>query len=44
MIRNKFKSAGYPTRFLNSIIHEFSAAQKNENNESIIPPWLFKVK
>ena len=24
LIRNKFKSAGYPMRFVNSVIHEFT--------------------
>ena len=31
-IRNKFKSAGYPMRFVNSVIHEFTTAQTNEEN------------
>ena len=44
MIRNKFQSAGYPMRFVNSVIHEFVRAQANEDNEFIIPPWYFKVK
>ena len=44
LIRNKFKSAGYPMRFVNSVIHEFTRAQRNEDNEFIISPWLFEVK
>ena len=44
LIRNKFKSKDYPSHFVNSIIHEFTTAQTNENNELIIPPWLFEVK
>ena len=44
MIRNKFKLAGYPRRFINNVIHEFTTAQTNEDNEFIIPPWLFEVK
>ena len=31
-------------RFINSVIHEFTTAQTNEDNEFIIPPWLFEVK
>ena len=38
LIRNKFKSAGYPMHFGNSIIHEFTTAKTNEANEFIIPP------
>ena len=44
LIRNKFKSAGYPMRFVNSVIHEFTTAETNEDIEFIIPPWLFDVK
>ena len=47
VIRNKFESAGYPKRFVNSIIPEFNAVNVvKENNESdfIIPPWLFEEK
>ena len=44
MIRNKLKSAGYLMRFVNSVIHEFTTAQTNEDIEFIIPPWLFEVK
>ena len=44
MIRSKFKSAGYPTRFVNSVINEFTIAQINEYIELIILPWLFEVK
>ena len=32
-MRNKFKSAGYPMRFLNSVIHEFTTAQTNNEIE-----------
>ena len=38
LIRNKFKSAGYPMRFVNSVIHEFTITQTNEAVEFIIPP------
>ena len=31
-------------RFVNSTIHEFTTSQINEDNEFIIPPWLFEVK
>ena len=31
-------------RFVNSIIHEFTTVQTNEDIEFIIPPWLFEVK
>ena len=41
LIRNKFKSADYPMRFVNSVIHEFTTDQTNEDNEFIIPPCLF---
>ena len=44
LIRNKFNTAGYPMRFVNSVIHEFTTAQTNEDIEFIIPPWLFEVK
>ena len=44
LIRNKFKSAGYSVRFVNSFIHEFTTAQTNEDIEFIMPPWLFEVK
>ena len=44
LIRNKFKAAGYPMRFVNSVIHESTATQTNEDTEFIIPPWLFEVK
>ena len=44
MIRNKFKWVGYLLRFINSVIHEFTTAQTNEDNEFIIPPWLLEVK
>ena len=30
--------------FVNSIIHEFTPAQTNEDIDFIIPPWLFEVK
>ena len=30
--------------FVNSVIHEFTAVQRNEDNELIIPTWLFEVK
>ena len=40
---NKFKSAGYPIPFVNSVIQDFTTAQTNEDNEFIIPPWLFEV-
>ena len=36
LIRNKFKSAGYPMRFVNSVIHEFTTAQTIEDIEFII--------
>ena len=32
VIRNKFKSVGYPVHFVNSVIHEFTTAQTNEDN------------
>ena len=44
LIRNKFKSAGYSVRFIDSVIHDFTTAQTNEDNELIIPPWLFEIK
>ena len=42
LIRNKFKSAGYPMRFVNRVIHEFTTAPSNEDIELIIPPWFFE--
>ena len=44
LIRNNFESAGYLMRFVNSLIHEFTTAQTNEDNEFTIPPWIFEVK
>ena len=44
LIRNKFKSAGYPIRFVNTVIHESTTTETNEDNEFIIPPLLFEVK
>ena len=44
VIRNKFESAGYPKRFVNSIIREFNAVKENEESDFIIPPWLFEGK
>ena len=44
MIKNKFKSAGYPMHFVNSVIHEFTTAQTNEDIEFILSPWLFEVR
>ena len=40
IVRNKFKSAGY----VNSVIHEFTIAQTNEDIEFGILSWLFEVK
>ena len=31
-------------RFVNSIIHEFTTAKTNEDNEFVVIPWLFEVK
>ena len=31
-------------RFVNSVRHRFTTPQTNEDNEFIIPPWLFEVK
>ena len=44
VIRNKFKSAGYPKRFVNSIIREFNAVKENGEIDFIIPHWLFEEK
>ena len=44
VIRNKFESAGYPKRFVNSIIREFNAVKENDKSDFIIPPWLFEEK
>ena len=30
--------------FVNSVIHEFTTAETNGDNECIILPWLFEVK
>ena len=40
----KFKSAGYPIHFVNSIIHVFTTLQTNEDYEFIISPWLFEAE
>ena len=29
--------------FVNSVIHEFTTVQRNEDNEFIIPTWLFEL-
>ena len=44
LIRNKFKSAGCRMRFVNSVIHQFTATKTNEDSEFIIPPWLLKLR
>ena len=44
LIRNKFKSAGYPMHFVSSVIHKLTTAETNEDIEFIIPTWLFEVK
>ena len=44
LIRNKFESAGYPKRFVNSIIREFNAIKENEESDFFIPLWLFGGK
>ena len=44
VVRNKFESAGYPKRFVNSIIREFNAVKENDECDFIIPPWLFEEK
>ena len=40
-IRKKYLKAGYPYRFINSVIDDF---QKKKEEEHIIPPWLFEEK
>ena len=44
LIGNKCKSAGYPVSFVNTVIHELTTAQTNEDNKFIISCWLFEVK
>ena len=44
LIKNKFKPAGYPMPFVNSIIHDFTTAQTNEDSEFFIPPWVIEIK
>ena len=44
VIKNKFESAGYPKRFVKSIIREFNAVKENDESDFIIPPWLFEEK
>ena len=44
VIKNKFESAGYPKRLVNSILREFNAVEENDENDFIIPPWLFEEK
>ena len=45
VIRNKFESAGYAKRFVNSIIRELNAVKENdESGDFIIPPCLFEEK
>ena len=31
-------------RFVNSIILDFTTAQRNEDNEFFIPPWVIEIK
>ena len=40
LIGNKCKSAGYPVSFVNTVIHELTTAQTNEDNKFIIPYCL----
>ena len=42
MVRDKFNSPGYPMRFVNSVIHEFTTTLTNY--DIIIPHCLFEVK
>ena len=44
VIRNKFESAGYAKRFVNSIIRELNAVKENDENDLIILPCLFEEK
>ena len=44
LIKYNFKLAGYPMRFLNSVIHEFTTGLANEDKKRIIPHWFFEVK
>ena len=45
-IKNKFSRAGFPVKFTESVIRDFndknSAQPINNEDEFIIPPWLFK--
>ena len=42
MIREKYHQANFPPRFIESVIHNFE--KKNEEEEFVIPPWLFEEK
>ena len=44
LTENKFKSAGYPMRFVNSVMHESTTIQAKEDNVFIIQSRLFEVK
>ena len=37
-IKKKFLSAGFPFRFINSVVEDFT---KNPDVEPLIPNWLF---
>ena len=40
VIKRKFRIADYPTKFLNSVIHQFFTPKNNDS--FIIPPDLFE--
>ena len=44
MKKNKFKLAGHPKRFVNTVIWEFTWAKANEENKFIILLSFFKIK
>ena len=44
-IRRKYKNAGFPVRFVEAVIRDFERVPEvNEEEENIIPEWLFDKK
>lgn len=41
VIKTKYHKAGYPTRFINSILNNFEQEKEKEEDELLIPPMFF---
>ena len=42
-IRSNFKSGSYAICFVSSVVSELNDVKENEDNQFIIPPWIFDV-